>query len=450
MRTKTTVSQGQSFEAVDVDYVPGCADSERAQSVCRQLEVAGVEPLLLRQDHRICASVASLSVNASTALASNAAIAQLRDQVFALLSSGLTLSVAVTGLGVAPAAGVALRRLCEVLSTAAQETCTNPAAIELAVEIAALAPQDSWLIRREILGEGLVYIVADGETMNPAGRPRIREHSDRFWLQLWHLRDTSMLRAAHASIVSPQSPLLADEIATGVLPGAGVQVPTGTAWVPMRLNLARFADANGHVQEAALEDALHSCVDLGDVLHDLMCWPTATMRHDAWLNRRLAITVTGLGDLAACRGLDPRKFQCLETLNELLRWLQQTLRDRSRQIAGRTNCLPALDLCDPSLAMPGGCVRDDWRQRWRRAVDQGAVRHRNLLVLSPWSVFPANQPADMRYADLLPLVAYADACAFGRSASLSHWNVNEFRGFHQRGWAVLQQRDAAALIAERV
>lgn len=449
MRLKTTASERLSFEAVDIDCVSGRADSKRAQSVCRQLEVAGVEPLLLPHDRRICASVAALSVHARTALASNAAIAQLRDQVFALLSSGAALSVAVTDLGAAPQAGEVLRRLCEILRTAAQDACANPAAIELAVGIAALAPQASWLIRRETLGDGIVYVVADGATMNPAGRPIVHERSERFWLQLWHLRDASMVRAAHASIVSPQCSLLADEIATGVLPGVGILVPTGTAWIPMRLDLGRFADAHGHVQEAALEYALNSCVDLGDELHDLMRWPTATMRHDAWLNRRLAITLTGLGDLAARRGLDPRQFQCLEMLNELLRWVQQTLRNRSRQIANRTNRLPALDLCDPSLAMPGGCVRDDWRQRWLHAVDQGAVRHRNLLVLSPWSVFPSNQPADMRYADLLPLVAHADACAFGRSAPLSHWNISKFRGFHQRAWAVLQQRDAAALIAER-
>jgi len=429
--------------------VPGPADSERAESVCRQLEVAGVEPQLLPHGRRICASVAALSVPAGTALASSAALAQLRDQTFALCSSGAARSGAVTDLGAAAQAGETLRRLCEILRTAAQDACVNPAAIELAVGIAALAPKASWLIRRETLGEGLVYVVADGATMNPADRPPVRERSDRFWLQLWHLRDASMVRAAHASIVSPQCSLLTDEIATGVLPGVGIQVPTGTAWVPMRLDLARFADAAGRVRESALEYALNSCVDLGDVLHDLMRWPTAAMRHDAWLNRRLAITLTGLGDLAMRRGLDPRQFQCLQALNELLCWVQQTLRNRSRQIANRTNRLPALDLSDPSLAMPGGCVRDNWRQRWLNAVDQGAVRHRNLLVLSPWSVFPSNQPADMRYADLLPLVAYADACAFGRSVPLSHWNISKFKGFHQRAWAVLQQRDAATLIAER-
>jgi hypothetical protein len=250
--------------------------------------------------------------------------------------------------------------------------------------------------------------------------------------------------------VSSQCPLLSAEIATNVLPSTGIQVPAGSAWVPIQLDLSRFADARGLIDEPALERALHCCVDIGEALHELMEWPTAMMRYDAWLNRRLAIMISGIGDLAFRRRLDPRQLHCLENLDQLLRWVQQTLHARSRQIARETTFLPALDLTDPGRSLPGGDVRDDWCMRWRRAVDQGAVRHRNLMVVSPWSVFPTSRPADMQYADLLPLVAHGDACAFSRSATLSHWNINEFKSFHQRAWAALQQRDAAALIAERV
>jgi hypothetical protein len=220
--------------------------------------------------------------------------------------------------------------------------------------------------------------------------------------------------------------------------------------VPIHVDLARFADACGNINEPALEYALHCSVDSGDLLHDLMEWPTALMRDDSWLNRRLAIVVTGLGDLALRRRLDPQKFHSLKNLDQLLHWVQQTLHSRSQQIARQSSHVPALDRNDPAHSLPGGNVCDDWRIRWRRAVDQGAVRNRNLLVLSPWSVFPANSPPDMRYADLLPLVAHGDACTFARSATLSHWNINEFKSFHQRAWAALHQRDHAALIAERV
>jgi hypothetical protein len=430
--------------------VPACPDPEDARDLCRQLESAGVEPLVQLKRNQAALSATAFPVDAAITIGPAAAASQLHDQVFALLARGLRLSVFVTGLAGKDDAPQLLRRVCEVLGSAARDACTQPGAIEVAVDADALNPELIWLVRRDALGEGPVYLIADGERMNPAGGWSSREHCEQFWLQLWHLRDSRALRAGCASLVSSQCPLLAAEVATSVLPSTGIQVPAGSAWVPMRLDLTRFADPRGVIHEAALEHALHCCVDIGDALHDLMEWPTAMTRYDAWLNRRLAIVISGMGDLAFCRRLDPRQFRCLEDLDQLLRWVQQTLQARSRQMARQTSCLPALDLCDPIRSLPGGEVRDDWCSRWRRAVDQGAVRHRNLMVVSAWSIFPTNRPADLHYADLLPLVAHGDACAFSRSTTLSHWNINEFKGFHQRAWAALQQRDAAALIAERV
>ena len=39
---------------------------------------------------------------------------------------------------------------------------------------------------------------------------------------------------------------------------------------------------------------------LGEAVHDIMQWPTPEQRHDAWLNRRLAVTIDGIGDVATC------------------------------------------------------------------------------------------------------------------------------------------------------
>ena len=52
--------------------------------------------------------------------------------------------------------------------------------------------------------------------------------------------------------------------------------------------------------------------------------------------------------------------------------------------------------------------------------------------------------------DLLPVLGIANACAFSAAPDLSHWTVDEFKRFHQRAWAVLQQRDAAHQIAGRI
>ena len=131
-------------------------------------------------------------------------------------------------------------------------------------------------------------------------------------------------------------------------------------------------------------------------------------------------------------------------------WIQDILQRESRAIARGTGHLPALEQADPSRSLPKGRVRNSWRTRWREALEVAAIRHRNLLVLSPWSVFPTNEPADYRYSDLLPLLGFADAGAFFGPPALSHWDIGQFKSFHQRAWAVLQQRDVSRQIAERI
>ena len=172
---------------------------------------------------------------------------------------------------------------------------------------------------------------------------------------------------ARACSVSPCS-LLSAETATGVLPGAAVQVPAGTAWLPMRIDLSRFADSGGCLQENAIERALCRSVEIGELLHDAVHWPTARMRHDAWLNRRLAIIVTGFGDLVRRRGQDPADFASLAELSQFLRWAQAMLLRQSRAVAQGIGNLPALELTDPSLTLPNGQQRNRSRARLARSV----------------------------------------------------------------------------------
>ena len=58
-------------------------------------------------------------------------------------------------------------------------------------------------------------------------------------------------------------------------------------------------------------------------------------------------------------------------------------------------------------------MRNGWRARWLDAVESSAVRHRNILVLSPWSLFPAKQPADYRFADRWRLLFDLEGLAGG-------------------------------------
>lgn len=273
---------------------------------------------------------------------------------------------------------------------------------------------------------------------------------DRYWTELWKLSDVPRVHMAFADLVVPQCPLLSAESAMTVLPSLGLQVPKGSAWVMMRMNLARFLRTDGTLDENALHRSLETCVDVGEALHDVTRWSTPDKRHDAWLNRRLGILVTGFGDLLKVMCMDPEEHDSLRLLNQLLIRIRSTLQSRSRAIARRSEQLPAITLSDPSHTLPSGAAREDWRRRWQQAVQTSQIRHRNLLAMSPWSLFPAGTAADFRYAELLPLLRHADACAVNKTVSIAHWNPKEFKRFHQRARAALQQRSATSLIAKHV
>jgi len=305
-------------------------------------------------------------------------------------------------------------------------------------------------LHRQLQLAGVEPVAADEAAPRTYLRVDDGHKSDRYWAELWRLRDADQVHTTFANLVVPQCPLLSAEPTTAVLPSLGLQVPEGSAWVNMRVDLTRFLRADGTLDEDALQRALETCVDVGEELHDVTSWPTPDMRHDAWLNRRLGIAVTGFGDLLQLRRMDPGNHDSLRFLNQLLIWIRGTLQSRSTAIARRSEQLPAITLSDPSHTLPSGGVREDWRRRWRQAVQASLVRHRNLLVISPWALFPTGTAADFRYAELLPLLRHPDACAVNKTVSIAHWNPKEFKCFHQRARAVLQQRAATSLIAKHV
>lgn len=392
----------------------------------------------------------ALLADAHEMLASELALAQFREQVCDVLAGRLPLAIRIAGLGDGQTAVSLFGRVCAALAAAAAASHRQASGIEIAIAAEALPPESAWLQRRQFLGDGPLYLLTGESLLQPRSRSSPSECYDSFWLQLWRLHDEGQVRAAYAPLVTSQCPLLSAETADAVLPLSSIQVPGGSAWVTMRLNLSHFADARGSLNRIALRDALHRCVDSGDALHERFSWPTASMRHDAWLNRRLAIEINGIGDLVIRRRHDPRCFSCLQRLSDLLFWVQATLRERSRVNAIESGNLPALGHSDPTRGLPDGRVRDVWCKRWSAALDQNPTRHRNLLVLSPWSMFPGGNIRDAGYLDLLPLLDYADACAFPAPPPLQGWNVSQFKNLHQRAWAVLERKGTRRLIAEQV
>lgn len=270
------------------------------------------------------------------------------------------------------------------------------------------------------------------------------DDADRVWQRLWELRDVASV--VIPTVVSSPCSLLGEERADAVCLSTGMQVPQSSAWVSRRVDLERFADSNGDIRLKALEQALVECVDSGDLLHDTTGWTNSALRSDSWLNRRLAIEVRGWGTIAAMRQADPRDFATLRSLTALAEHVRATLEARSRVLAAEHGYCPALDVEGARISRKS-C---DVGARWQRAVDANAIRHRNLLMMSPWDVFPAGKPADLQYIDLLPLLRSANSLSFQRDVDISHWNANEFKGFYERVRAILGRNNGTGLIAKQV
>lgn len=227
-----------------------------------------------------------------------------------------------------------------------------------------------------------------------------------------------------------------------------MQIPSHSAWVPMCLDLVTFADVAGTLSMSSLEAALVAAVDDGERLHDQTEWEDPLVEYDSWLNRRLAIVLRGWGDIVERREADPGSLRTLREMEQLAEWCCLTLHQRSRQLATQRSWCPALD--EAGALVLKKKQSQIWGRRWRKAVQDVAVRHRNLTTISPWDVFPREKPADLRYADLLPLTRYTDSLSFQRDVSIAHWSVNEFKGFYERVSAIRRCNGGAGLVAKQV
>jgi hypothetical protein len=392
----------------------------------------------------------ALQLHAGETLASPTAVLRVQEQVFDLLARNLPVCVLVAGLQGELPPEVLFVRACKLLQRALLDAGCCSETIAIATAAGELAPKFASMVRAAVLGRGSVYLLLNRRLSRPAVDARRRGQQERFWLQCWNLRDNEYLRTAFAPCITSPCPLFAAEAAAGILPSRGLQVPPGTAWAIAEVNLADSAGPHGDLSELALRERLRRCVDYGDRLHDEGEWPTAAMRQDSWSNRRLAICVSGIGDLVQRRRADPQSLATLHDIAAVLKTVRETLDEHSRALAASKRHAPGLDLAADGVGNNGIAGSPAWRHRWQQALQFTATRHRNLLSISPWAVFPAGQPAAFRYADLLPVLACADSCSFRGRPRLRHWNVNEFKYFHQRTWAILEQKDAQQMIAEQV
>lgn len=390
-------------------------------------------------DDGVSACGIALKIDLPRILASEPLFARLAGQIADALGRRLAVSLQLFWPQDKEHATAEFESFCRGLAHALDLAGVNKTALEITLTGQTPQPGAAWQIRRDELSAGPLNIICDEPSMS----------AREFWLQLWDLRAETNVRAAFWPLVTSPCALLTAEHADNILPGLGLQASSESAWITATLSLNDYADSRGELDDAALALALDDVFAKADLAHTNAQWPTAVMQHDAWMNRRLAIRVEGLADYAKRCGLAPEQHATLQQLRRILLRIRQVLRQCSQQQAKMNGLLPAIDLHNPAGKLPAGPQRDRWESRWLSAVEQAAVSHRNMLVLSPWALFPRGN-ADLRWMDLLPLLRLADACVFRDKPDISDWNINEFKHFHRRTWALMRRIEADTLVAERL
>ena len=285
------------------------------------------------------------------------------------------------------------------------------------------------------------YVCCDSLQMQSHRDGRAEARAESNWRALRRAR----LKPVYGGFVRSICPLLADEAAASVLPLTGLNVPRASAWLVLGINLAKIADASGELDRDDLRARVDEAIPLADELLDRTRPPTMAQRRDATDNRRLALLVEGIGDLVAKRARDPADFACLHELQTELLVIRNAINLASAREARRRGPLPALSL--PFHEWFDGHQQARWRQHFEAARRRAAVRHRNLLAMSPYSVLPSRPACEPGYADLLPLLAFADAWAFSGGRRFDGWNLSQFKHFHTRARAIIQASQATTRIA---
>lgn len=307
------------------------------------------------------------------------------------------------------------------------------------------------LITDSLLGFGPRYVFLDSMQMANHCNPRVTERANCNWIFLWRQRLASRpVIPIYGGLVRSACRLLTDEVATAVIPSNSLHAPLGSAWVSIGLPLMRFLRPIGQLDWSRLRDALRQMMLLADYLFDQATWCDSRQLRDVRENRRLAIRISGLGDLLRSHDLSPAAFDSLKRISSIVRRIRGELANHSAQLAADFSMLPALTEAESLPEWTDAAKRERWQRQWEIAVRKSAVRHRNLLVMSPASILPAATAGSASFADLLPVLGMADAWSFESSVSTPGWTVAEFRDFHRRARATIQGAQQTSFVADQV
>ena len=195
----------------------------------------------------------------------------------------------------------------------------------------------------------------------------------------------------------PLTALHAAEVGQVVLPGMLLDVRASTAWLCLELDARRLG------APPLLRRIVGDCLRLADNLIDAVRWPLPALRLDALLNRRVALSVSHVGERMVNSGLSPAASGTYRQLHRWLLFLRRCFVHESLQLASRRGPFP--ELCAAEL-MEALAPRYGLGNA-RRLLRNRLLRHRHLLALSPFSLMPPD--GGTAWVNLVPAIACADS-----------------------------------------
>jgi hypothetical protein len=234
---------------------------------------------------------------------------------------------------------------------------------------------------------------------------RLGSHSDNYCGEVWKSLVTlshhdERIKLVPAMAARPLSGLHAAEPGQCVMPGGLFEVRANTAWMILEIDATRLTST------AYLRSQLGLCLRFADNLIDIQQWPVPALRLDALLNRRIALHIGRLGQRVANAHLSPRNFGTLRQLQRWLLLIRKSLIQESNRLARNRGAFPAFDATEliAGLTPCYGVAEASCLIRKR------SMRHRHLLALSPFSLFPDNPEfeVDESWLNLLPAIGCAD------------------------------------------
>lgn len=254
-----------------------------------------------------------------------------------------------------------------------------------------------------------------------------------------------LVRASHANpridlvLAGEQKPLtdlMGSQKPNTIMPLSLFEAPAGTAWLGMQFDLSTIPAEQIKRGVGHLRKLVRIGARLADNLIDSVPWPSPELHADAVANRRLAAHVTGIGDLVVRHGLDPERHSTLRLVQRWLSLFKRQLLRESLRLAQERGPYPALSAQQLVAALSSRFGEE----RARQIIARRSPRHRQLLALSPYCVFPSEPtgfPADA-WLNLLPVIRIADNLTMYGSKVRSLVGCGAYERMLRSTWALLR------------